>query len=102
MGVNQDGSEIPAERLKAVGEVIRRHVVPLNNSAVMPDGSVLSRGEILAKLNLNPNTPPDAWLAVVACGSNASALNFDDAEKLVEKGLINAQALEGIRGLQNG
>ena len=45
-----------------------------NAKAVLPGGINLSRAEILSKLGLNPNTPPDAWLAIISCGSNGSAL----------------------------
>jgi len=66
----------------------------LNKSAkaILPDGSLADRGEILTKLGLNPNTPPDAWLAIVACGSNASALTTQQMEsiqpQLKQKGII--------------
>ena len=49
--------------------------VALNPSAkaVMPDGRMLERADILTMLNLDPNIAPEAWLAIVACGSNAAA-----------------------------
>ncbi len=69
--------------------------ISLNNSAksVMPNGSILSRGEILSALNLDPGASPDAWLAVIGCGSNASALTENDARILVEKGAISKSIL---------
>lgn len=50
--------------------------------AILPDGSLADRAQILNKLGLNPNTPPDAWLAIVSCGSNASALTPQQLESI--------------------
>jgi len=61
-----------------------------NAKAVMPDGQVLDRGAILSKLGLNPNVTPDAWLAIIGCGGNASALHTGDAQQLINKGALNA------------
>jgi len=74
------------------------HVVPLNSKAVMPDGSLADRAAILKALNLNPNTPPDAWLTIAACGSNASALNMKTAKELVAKGKLDKALLGQITG----
>lgn len=41
--------------------------------ALMPNGELVDRAQILRQLNLNPNTSPEAWLAIVACGSNKAA-----------------------------
>jgi hypothetical protein len=61
-----------------------------NAKAVLPDGKILGRGEILAKLGLDPQTTPDAWLAIAGCGSNAAALHLADAQQLVNQGIIQA------------
>lgn len=58
-----------------------------NARAVLPNGQALSRTQILERLGLNPNTPPDAWLAIVACGSNASALRPGAREELMRRGM---------------
>lgn len=56
----------------------------LNKSAkaILPDGSLADRGAILTTLGLNPTTPPDAWLAIINCGSNASALTPQQLESI--------------------
>lgn len=60
--------------------------------AILPDGSLADRGAILTKLGLNPNTPRDAWLAIVNCGRNASALTSQQLDsvrpQLQQKGII--------------
>jgi hypothetical protein len=67
----------------------------LNASAksVMPNGSLLGRGELLSRLNLNPSTPPDAWLAIFGCGSNAGALDIRDVRILMQKGVVKEDML---------
>jgi len=74
-----------------------KHIAPLNSVAVMPDGNKLSREEVLKKLNLDPNIAPDAWLAIIGCGSNASALRLDDAKALVERGVLDESALDPMK-----
>ena len=82
-------------------DAIRQFVVPLNNRAVLPDGSLASREQILRALNLNPGTAPDAWLAIIACGSNASALNFKDLRRIATRNLSHAaRTLDAIEQLQ--
>src|SRR6266446_1358493 len=98
------GSAVPASAQeptaeKAVKDMLK--AVPANNTAVLPDGRKLTRAEILTKLNLDPKTPPDAWLAIVGCGSNASALNFTQAQRLARRGVIEKTELEKIRTLKN-
>lgn len=61
-----------------------------NAKAVLPTGKTVDRGEILKTLGLNPNTAPDAWLTIVACGGNASALHPGDAQELINKGTLTA------------
>lgn len=71
--------------------------VPLNQVAVLPDGSKLGRAEILQRLGLDPNTPPDAWLSIYSCGTNGAALKPSDAESLFKRNIIDARTLEQIR-----
>jgi hypothetical protein len=70
--------------------------------AVMPDGKLLDRSEVLKSLGLNPNTPIDAWLNVTSCGSNASALDPDKVKDLVDRGVLNKKDLDvhSIKSLQ--
>lgn len=72
--------------------------------AVLPDGSKISRKALLKKLGLNPSTPPDAWLAIIACGSNAAAINLKDARKLLNRGMISARTLDSrmLRRIRGG
>lgn len=57
-------------------------------TVVMPDGSLRTRAELMRQLGLNPSTPPDAWLAICGggCGSNASALDMQTRQKLMQRG----------------
>lgn len=55
--------------------------------AVMPDGKVRSRAELMQELGLNPNTPSDAWLNIIGCRSNASALTKDQRTMLQQRGI---------------
>ena len=55
-----------------------------NATAILPGNQELSRAQILSRLGLNPGTPPEAWLAVVSCGSNASALKPAEAKALLK------------------
>ena len=70
--------------------------VKLNPSAVavLPSGKELSRGEVLMELGLDPSTPPDAWLAIFGCGSNASALKPDALRTLVDRGMLDRSQLD--------
>ncbi len=79
------------EEADAVRSVSR--IASLNAKAVMPDGRTLSRGEILATLGLNPSTSPTAWLTVIACGSNASALLPVDLQRVASRRL---SAVSGV------
>lgn len=85
------------DRNTAQRMTVVREAAVLNSKAVLPDGKLLGRAEILTQLNLNPNTSPEAWLAIFGCGVNASALNFRDAEQLVNKGVLDKAALKTIR-----
>ena len=66
-----------------------------NARAIMPGGDLIDRGEILTRLGLNPNTPADAWLNIVACGINASALKTNQISVLERAGeLRNVEDLQ--------
>ncbi len=70
--------------------------ISLNDSAkaVMPDGKIAGREEILSMLNLDPSTPPDAWLTIlVSFTPNAAALRSQDAKALLQKGSIKQEML---------
>lgn len=77
-------------------------IASLNARAVMPDGRTLSRAEILQNLGLNPNTNPTAWLAIVACGSNASALRPGDLQRIaVDRVMSASRVLQGVQDVQD-
>lgn len=69
--------------------------------AIMPTGEIADRSAILQKLGLDPSTPPDAWLAIVACGSNASALQAGQIRELIDankfQNLLDPSALGRLR-----
>lgn len=67
-----------------------------NAKAVLPDGRKLDRAAVLSQLGLDPNTPPDAWLAIVVCGSNASALRPGELQSLVRKGTLKTNELDAV------
>lgn len=78
-------------------------VASLNARAVMPNGAMLDRAGILEKLGLNPHTSPDAWLAVIGCGSNASALNASDLSRIaVDRTANAASVLKKVQALEGG
>lgn len=84
-------SDVPAELSK---------IASLNARAVLPDGRTIGRSDILQSLGLNPNTSPTAWLAVIACGSNASALLPGDLQRVAANRVSNAAAiLSNVQGL---
>jgi len=87
---------VDARKVRAANKAVQ-DIASLNSRAVLPSGKVMSRAEILSQLNLNPRTAPEAWLNVVACGVNASALNFKDANELVDKGVLDRRFLNTIR-----
>jgi hypothetical protein len=61
--------------------------------AVLPDGSALTREQLLTRLGLDPSTPPEAWITIVSCGSNAAALKRVDAERLMKGGKLKGAEL---------
>lgn len=79
--------------------------VKLGDRAMLADGRWHTRAEILSRLGLDPNTPPDAWLCVCGCGSNAAALRGQDAKRLLDSGKIKSEMLsprqlDMIRGIR--
>jgi hypothetical protein len=96
--LNSLAQVIAAVRLEAKTSATAK----LNSRAVFADGNVLARADVLKRLNLNPNTPPEAWLAIVACGSNASALDLKAAQELHGKGVLNAEQLAQVSALRGG
>ena len=87
----------PTEQADATGQAdvtgTVAKIASLNGRAVMPNGLLLGRGEILATLGLNPNTSPTAWLNVLGCGSNASALLPGDLQRIAVNRLANASTV---------
>jgi hypothetical protein len=75
-------------------------VASLNARAVLPNGTELTRSEVLANLGLNPNTSPTAWLAIIGCGVNASALLPGDLERVAVTRVSNASSvLKQVQGV---
>ena len=68
------------------------HAQGANQKAVLPDGKAYSRAELLRRLGLNPNTPPEAWITIT-CQINAGALTPGDTERLLEAGKIDRKQL---------
>jgi len=62
--------------------------------AVLPGGKIVDRGQILQQLGLDPTTPPDAWLSISNCGSNASALSPAELKGLVQRGTLKQNELD--------
>lgn len=81
--------------LPAAGQVSKRANVNLNPGArsLMPDGRLLGRVDLLRALNLDPTTPPDAWLTIFSCSSNAGGLLARDARALMERGVLKRDQL---------
>jgi TAT (twin-arginine translocation) pathway signal sequence len=81
------------------GENHRAQAAPLNPAAkaVLPDGSIVDRAKILETLGLDPGTHPDAWLTIIGCGSNASALKPGDAKILIERNAIDKSILSPVQ-----
>jgi hypothetical protein len=88
LGIAQEGLAAEQSPLRSPLKQARVTSVNANAKLVMPDGSVKTRAEVLSQLGLNPNTPPDAWLAGCGggCGSNASALDMKTRENLMRRG----------------
>lgn len=55
--------------------------------AVMPDGKLRSRAEMMKELGLDPSTPPDAWLSIIGCLVNGSALTPQQRQVLEQRGM---------------
>ena len=75
--------------------------VQINQSAkaMLPSGKLADRRAILSQLGLNPGTSPDAWLAIIACGSNASALTDMSKQQLMRKGVLKEGQMEMQKGM---
>lgn len=67
--------------------------------AIVGSGKALDRAAVLQQLGLDPHAPPDAWLAIVACGSNASALKTQDIATLVSRGTLKGADLKAVQDL---
>jgi len=75
-----------------VGSRREAHAQGANQRAVLPDGKAYSRAELLGRLGLNPNTPPEAWITIT-CGVNAAGLGSRDAQQLLRAGKLKEQQL---------
>jgi len=84
----------------------KRAAMPINPQAkaVLPDGSVADRAEILRRLGLRPDVPVDAWLVIVQCGSNASALRPEQLRQVVGRGAVKKEELDAdsLKALEGG
>jgi len=78
----------------AVAQPARPRAINPNAKAVLPNGEVLTREQILERLGLNAKTPPDAWLVIVNCGNNIGALTAEQLRELVRSGKIKAEELD--------
>lgn len=67
--------------------------------ALLPTGRALARADILRQLGLNPNTPVDGWLAIVACGANAAALTSQDLKTFLTRGTLTGANLQAVQTL---
>jgi hypothetical protein len=98
--------EPPQQQANELGDftdLVKSNIASLNARAVMPDGGMMDRAQILQRLGLNPGTSPTAWLAIVACGSNASALLPNDLQRVSVNRIANASAVLGrVKGLTEG
>ena len=70
--------------------------MPINPQAraILPDGSVVDRAEILRRLGLRPDVPVDSWLVIVQCSSNASALRPQQLREIVARGAVKREELD--------
>jgi TAT (twin-arginine translocation) pathway signal sequence len=73
--------------------------VPLNPAAkaVLPDGRVVDRQQILDMLGLDRNVSPESWLTFIGCNKNASALKTGDANTLLDKKAIDRSMLSPVQ-----
>jgi hypothetical protein len=76
-----------------VGSRGEAHAQEANRRAVLPDGKAYTRPELLQRLGLDPNTPPEAWISITKCGTNAGALKPGDAQRLLDAGKIDRKQL---------
>ena len=94
--VTATGAVMAAGVGTAAAQQPRRATMPVNPQAkaVLPDATVVDRAEILRRLGLRPDVPPDAWLVIVNCGSNASALRPQQLREVVARGVVKREELD--------
>jgi len=99
LGNTASAAEPGAAHAAASGSTIKINKAA---KAVLPDGATADRAAILKQLGLNPNIAPEAWLAIVACGSNASALDTQKLDELIKQGKVDKTKLDvhSIKALQ--
>ena len=66
---------------------VRTMKINTDAKAVLADGKVRTRGELMTQMGLNPSTSPDAWLNILICGINAGALTTAERNVLTQRGL---------------
>ncbi|MCS7031213.1 MAG: twin-arginine translocation signal domain-containing protein [Gloeomargarita sp. SKYG116] len=88
------GAMLPAGIARAQQKLRQTLEINPQAKAVMPDGKILSREMILQRLGLDPKTPPDAWLTIVRCGSNAAALGPERLQNLIREGKLKLEDLD--------
>jgi len=72
---------------EALAQTLITSTINPKATAVMPDGSIKTRADILTTLGLDPSTAPDAWLTITKCGSNAAALDTATRKSLTTRGI---------------
>jgi len=94
--VTATGAVMAAGAGVAAAQPPRRATMPVNPQAraVLPDGSVVDRTEILRRLGLRPDVPADSWLVIVQCSSNASALRPQQLREIVARGAVKREELD--------
>lgn len=78
----------------AVAQPARPRAINPNAKAVLPNGEVLTREQILARLGLDPKVAPDGWLVIINCGVNVAALRAEQIRELVRSGKIKVEELD--------
>jgi len=65
---------------------IRTVKINTEAKAVMADGKVKTRAELMRQIGLGPSIGTDAWLNIIICGSNAAALTDRERSVLTARG----------------
>jgi hypothetical protein len=65
---------------------IRTLKINTQAKAVMPNGQLKTRVELMQQLGLSGSIGTDAWLNIILCGSNAGALTERQKSVLVARG----------------